>query len=110
MSISLLIAGALSGPALAAEADRRNAAYTTCIFASVRQSREAATPVETMRSRMESACAAERAALRSAFIEVRTEGGKSPDEAAADWDRVHANSIEAVTRAYELRLAERGRN
>ncbi len=102
----LAMATALGGSALVEEADRRNLAYTGCLFSEVRAAREEGQPVETMLSRLETACRAERLALEETTLAVRQEQGETAAEAQANWDRVHANSIEAIRRAYVLRLAE----
>ncbi|GEM_PF-1631719 len=106
MLTTLIIATALSGSALVEEADRRNLAYTQCLFEQVRSSREENLTTAAMLARVESTCRAQRLALEDLTIAVLQERGESRSQAQANWERVHANSIEAVRRAYELRLAE----
>ncbi|WAT18754.1 hypothetical protein OZN62_04075 [Aurantiacibacter sp. MUD11] len=109
MLTTILLASALSGTALVEEADRRNLAYTECLFAQVRAAREARLPEEAMLARLESECRTKRLALEEITLAVRRERGDSRAEAQANWDRVHGNSIEAVRRAYALRLSEQQR-
>lgn len=106
MLTASFLAISLSGAALVEEGDRRNLAYTECLFSEVRTAREAAVPVETMLARLERKCSAEREALKQALIAVRQERGDTPAQALASWNRVHANSIEAIRKAYVLRLSE----
>jgi len=106
MLTAIIMATALQGSALVEEADRRNLAYTQCLFEQVREAREASKPMEDMLAQLETQCAEKRIALEEVTIAIRREQGETPAEAQANWDRVHANSIEAIRRAYELRLAE----
>lgn len=106
MLTTIIMTTALGGTALVEEADRRNMADTQCLFSHVREARAASLTMESMLARLDSECAAERAALHEAMLAVRQEQGESRAEAQANWDRVHANSIEAIRRAYALRLAE----
>ena len=71
----------------------------------VRAAREVSLPEEQMLARLASECAQERARLEETTLAVRQEQGDSAAQAQANWDRVHANSIEAIRRAYALRLA-----
>ncbi|WP_120076614.1 hypothetical protein [Aurantiacibacter odishensis] len=105
MLTGIAIAAAL-GSALVEEADRLNLAYTQCLFEQVRASREARLPETTMLARLDSACEAERIALETVTIAIGQQRGESETQARANWSRVHANSIEAVRRAYSLRLDE----
>lgn len=106
MLTAFIMATALQGSALVEEADNRNLAYTQCLFEQVREAREESLPMDRMLARLESACADKRRALEEVTIAIRREQGETQSEAQANWDRVHANSIEAIRRAYELRLAE----
>ncbi len=106
MLSTIIMTTALTGTALVDEADQRNLAYTECLFAQVREAREASLPTAAMLDRVETRCRSERLALEVVTIAVRQEQGETHAEAQANWDRVHANSIDAVRRAYELRLAE----
>lgn len=103
---ALALATVLTGTALVEEADRRNLVYTRCLFEQVRQAREESLPEAAMLARLETVCRAQRLALEEAAVSVRMERGESAAEAQASWHQVHANSIEAVRRAYALRLSE----
>ena len=106
MLSTIIMATALGGSALVEEADRRNFAYTQCLFEQVREARAQSLPTEAMLDRVESRCRAQRLSLEEVTLAVLQERGETPAQARANWNRVHANSIEAVRRAYELRLAE----
>lgn len=108
MFTTITLALALTGTALVEEADRRNLAYTQCLFAQVREARDASLPETTMLERLDAVCHAERVALEEVMLAVRQADGESRVQAQANWDQVHANSIEAIRRAYVLRLAEQG--
>jgi len=106
MFTTIILATALGSSALVEEADRHNLAYTQCLFEEVREARAQSLPTAAMLDRVESLCRAQRLALEEVTLAVSQERGESPAQAQANWNRVHANSIEAVRRAYELRLAE----
>ena len=106
MLTSIIMGMAMSGSALAEDADRKNLAYTECLFGQVRAAREASLSTAAMLDLVESTCRQERLALEEVTLAIRQEQGETRAEAQADWNRVLANSIEAVRRAYELRLAE----
>jgi hypothetical protein len=106
MLTTIIMATALSGSALVEEADRRNMAYTQCLFEQIRAAREQSLPTAAMLDRVATVCRTQRLALEEVTLAVLQERGESRAQAQANWNRVHANSLEAVRRAYELRLGE----
>lgn len=110
MSAFLLFATALTGQALIEEADRRNEVYAACLFKTVREARAMAFPAGDLATLLSVRCKAEREAYRPLFVDIRREQGEKLADAEASWERVHANSIEAIRKAYVLRLDEDAAN
>ena len=103
MSFTAIMAVALGGSALIDEFDRRNLAYTQCIFAEAREARAARLDAAAMLVRVDSACRTEADALRETLVAMRMEQGDSREEAETQWQQLQVTSRAALRRAYQIR-------
>lgn len=103
MFLTAIMAVALGGSALIDEFDRRNLAYTQCIFAEAREARVARLDAAAMLVRVDNACRAEADALGETLVAARIEQGDSRGEAEAQWQQLQATSRAALRRAYQIR-------
>ena len=100
MILALLHLAALAAsPAQLAEADRRNAAFVTCLFATARAAHERAVPSASFRRLLAESCLSEQQSLRTMLITaLAAKGDRSPAQTADD---TISNARAAVVTAYE---------
>ena len=66
-------------------------------------------PVDKLEARLDRDCHEARQVFQPVFVKVRQEKGDDLLQAQERWKTVHANSIEAIRKAYILRLAEQAK-